>query len=92
MLAGLEDGSLRLWDVRAGQLQQSVERAHATRVRGLLALQVAAGSVHHLASAASDGVVKLWDTRMLATKGAARCVAGGGHERRGGPVRGTGIL
>jgi hypothetical protein len=39
VVGGLEDGSLRVWDVRSKQAEvQAIERAHAARVRGLVSI------------------------------------------------------
>jgi hypothetical protein len=77
LLTGAEDGSLRLWDLRAGAApQQTVERAHATRIKGLAALAGpgAGGAPASFASAATDGVVRVWDARMLSSGSACRPV------------------
>jgi hypothetical protein len=39
LLLGLEDGSVRLWDVRTSGLVGGWERAHNSRVRGMAILQ-----------------------------------------------------
>mmetsp|Transcript_25430 Transcript_25430/g.69083 ORF Transcript_25430/g.69083 Transcript_25430/m.69083 type:complete len:423 (-) Transcript_25430:930-2198(-) len=68
LLTGLEDGSIKVWDLRTSGLQGSIERAHGTRIRGLCSvLPGGPGSSvpQHLASASSDGVVKVWDVRMM---------------------------
>lgn len=39
VLLGLEDGSVRLWDVRSSAVVGGIERAHASRVRGMAILQ-----------------------------------------------------
>lgn len=67
ILVGGEDGSLRILDLRAGEVQTAVQ-AHGTRVRGVAGLfpeTDAAGSqpAHRVGSAASDGLIRLWDLR-----------------------------
>ncbi len=66
-MVGGEDGSLRVLDLRADKVQLAVQ-AHGTRVRGVAALfpeADAAGSqpAHCVGSAASDGLIRLWDLR-----------------------------
>lgn len=39
MLLGLEDGSVRVWDVRTSGVVGGWERAHASRVRGMAILK-----------------------------------------------------
>lgn len=60
-LTGALPRARQVWDVRAGKCQQTIERAHGTRVKGLapLAAAVAGGVPGHFTSAASDGVVKV---------------------------------
>ncbi len=74
LYTGGEDGALMLWDMRSGTAVQRVERAHATRLRGLVALTATVAARSGLASASSDGIVRMWDERMLGVSGAARCV------------------
>ncbi|GIL51838.1 hypothetical protein Vafri_7748 [Volvox africanus] len=66
MLLGLEDGSVRVWDLRTSGVVGGWERAHTSRVRGMAILQAGAGKLPaYLATASSDGTIKLWDTRRL---------------------------
>jgi hypothetical protein len=37
LLTGTEDGAMRLWDLRTSAPQQQLERAHSTRIRGMVA-------------------------------------------------------
>mmetsp|Transcript_32352 Transcript_32352/g.58780 ORF Transcript_32352/g.58780 Transcript_32352/m.58780 type:complete len:426 (-) Transcript_32352:90-1367(-) len=87
LLLGLEDGSLRLWDVRAqgGTGLRVFEGAHGNRIRGLSLLRSGAaaaaaagldkgelgggGVLGTFASASSDGVVRVWDGRMIQWRG-----------------------
>ncbi|GLI69685.1 hypothetical protein VaNZ11_014373 [Volvox africanus] len=66
VLLGLEDGSVRVWDVRTSGVVGGWERAHTNRVRGMAILQAGSGKLPaYLATASSDGAIKLWDTRRL---------------------------
>ena len=68
ILTGSEEGAVRLWDPRASeQPVLLIQQAHKTRVKGVAPLsssvvEQAAGLV---ASASTDGVVKLWDFRKV---------------------------
>lgn len=69
LITGSEDGTIRLWDLRTSAVAHSIQRAHASRLKGLAIVHPGgAGSAvpQQLASAASDGIIRLWDTRMLA--------------------------
>eukprot|EP00884_Botryococcus_braunii_P016841 jgi/Botrbrau1/3840/Bobra.0183s0065.1 len=78
--AGAEDGTLLLWDTRMGTPARVLSGAHSARVRGVSPIHMASGPVAGnktlLASAASDGVVRVWDGRM--TPGRAPVEADGG--------------
>ncbi|GIL89377.1 hypothetical protein Vretifemale_17193 [Volvox reticuliferus] len=66
MLLGLEDGSVRVWDVRTSGVVGGWERAHTSRVRAMAIMQAGSGKLpSYLATASSDGTIKLWDTRRL---------------------------
>ncbi|KAG2483532.1 hypothetical protein HYH03_017637 [Edaphochlamys debaryana] len=85
MLLGLEDGSVRLWDVRTSAPVRGWERAHASRVRGMAILQKGYGKVpSSLVTCSSDGSIKLWDTRMLGGPGPGASGAGTGGAGAGG--------
>lgn len=71
VVTGCEDGSVRLWDLRAkGGASSSLvlPKAHSVRVRGLalpgLEDPTGGATPTYLATAASDGKIRLWDTRM----------------------------
>eukprot|EP00873_Tetraselmis_striata_P026041 jgi/Tetstr1/446305/TSEL_033849.t1 len=76
-VTGAEDGGLRVWDIATGSLKIEVPRAHGARVRAIVALPGGAttpdGFPAHLASASTDGVLKLWDVRMMGSGGRAAC-------------------
>mmetsp|Transcript_2944 Transcript_2944/g.6452 ORF Transcript_2944/g.6452 Transcript_2944/m.6452 type:complete len:445 (-) Transcript_2944:128-1462(-) len=72
LLTGLEDGSVRVWDLRASTPVHVMERAHPSRVRGLAILRKGEGKLPlQLASASTDGLIKTWDLRMLGGGGTA---------------------
>jgi len=74
IVVGGEDGVMRILDLRADEAQQSFQ-AHATRVRGVAPLlsesassSGAADSAAQLVgTAASDGLIRLWDLRSTGT-------------------------
>ncbi|GLC45171.1 hypothetical protein PLESTB_000427800 [Pleodorina starrii] len=77
LLLGLEDGSVRVWDVRSSGWAGGWERAHGSRVRGMAIMQRGPDKLPtSLATASSDGTIKLWDTRKLGGGGGG--AAGGG--------------
>ena len=64
---GCEDGCLQLLDTRSGVIEQRVEKAHSSRIRGVAAIsalsQNEGAESACVGSASSDGAVKLWDLR-----------------------------
>ncbi len=66
IVVGGEDGSLRTLDLRTDGVQSTL-KAHGTRVRGVAALSPGDASdsepAHQVASAATDGFIRLWDLR-----------------------------
>ncbi|GAX81518.1 hypothetical protein CEUSTIGMA_g8946.t1 [Chlamydomonas eustigma] len=77
IMSGVEDGSVKVWDLRSGSCIHSLEHLHNSRVRGLLVLNsgVGEGLPHTFASASSDGTVKVWDSRRISTASVPECVA-----------------
>lgn len=67
VLTGSEQGSLQLWDLRsAPHPAAELTHAHNTRVRALSPLPwQQPGLPGHVATAASDGTVRLWDWRAV---------------------------
>eukprot|EP00898_Chlorokybus_atmophyticus_P003229 jgi/Chlat1/3907/Chrsp26S08864 len=66
VITGGEDKAVRVWDGRQEGAALEIASAHENRVRGL-ALPAAEGASTipaHIASASSDGFIKLWDTRV----------------------------
>lgn len=59
LLTGCEDGSLRLWDSRCSRVAVEVQRAHATRIRGI----TATGAAHPGTSAAGPAAAENSNTR-----------------------------
>ncbi|XP_031504730.1 uncharacterized protein LOC116267247 [Nymphaea colorata] len=68
LFMGSEDGKLRAWDTTAGTMAYCIDDAHAARVKGLTILgsKGEGGDPSYMvATASSDGVVKVWDMRMF---------------------------
>jgi protein MAK11 len=90
LLTGSEDGALRLWDTQHGKEVLCISRAHGSRVRSLVLPHSssssregggsAVASEHAVpalvATASSDGTIKLWD--LVAAVEAARAGGEGG--------------
>eukprot|EP00775_Hariotina_reticulata_P009400 gene9400-9564_t len=96
LLTGQDDGTLLLWDTRCSSQQPSAQltKAHHGRIRALIAVspgQLPAGGgrgglPQHIASASSDGVVKLWDVRHFGNSGGGGGVGGPGSAAASGAV------
>lgn len=70
LLTGGEDRCVTAWDVKSGKVAYSIEEAHAARVKGIVVLTKNSSGAfsdddpHIVASASSDGVIRVWDVRM----------------------------
>lgn len=45
LLAGCEDGGIMAWDVRSGGVAARIDRAHATRIRGLVVVKAGVSEI-----------------------------------------------
>ncbi|XP_062094914.1 uncharacterized protein LOC133800846 [Humulus lupulus] len=69
LFTGGEDRCIVAWDTNSGKTAFSIEDAHSSRVKGIVVLTRNAGAVadddpYLIASASSDGVIRVWDVRM----------------------------
>lgn len=70
LLTGGEGRCVTAWDVKSGKVAYSIEEAHAARVKGIVVLTKNSSGAfsdddpHIVASASSDGVIRVWDVRM----------------------------
>ncbi|KAK9167813.1 hypothetical protein Scep_003004 [Stephania cephalantha] len=70
LITGGEDRSITAWDTTSGKVAYRLEDAHSNRVKGIVVLSnggddnddVSGPSL--VASASSDGVIRVWDMRM----------------------------
>ncbi|KAL6991521.1 hypothetical protein U1Q18_009633 [Sarracenia purpurea var. burkii] len=92
LFTGGEDRAIKAWDTTSGKVVYSIEDAHSARVKGIVLLSgndaSAADMVPYVvASASSDGVIRVWDVRMTnkekpnplaeaCTKSRLTCLAG----------------
>ncbi|XP_065878928.1 uncharacterized protein [Euphorbia lathyris] len=91
LFTGGEDRNITAWDTNSGKVAYCIEGAHSSRVKGIVVLTkndvAAAEDPYLLASASSDGVIRVWDARMAVkdkpnplaetnTKSRLTCLAG----------------
>ncbi|KAK8919354.1 hypothetical protein KSP39_PZI021144 [Platanthera zijinensis] len=92
LFAGGEDKNIVAWDTASGKIAYSVDGAHSARVKGLVVFKSRSDTEKFeafdcLASASSDGVIRIWDLRMISkekanplaeskTKSRLTCLAG----------------
>ncbi|XP_073048233.1 uncharacterized protein [Primulina eburnea] len=70
LFTGGEDRSIKAWDTGSGKVVYSIGDAHTARVKGIVVLSKSCdGSGEDdpviVASASSDGVIRIWDVRMI---------------------------
>lgn len=87
-----EDRAITAWDTNSGKLAYSIEDAHPARIKGVVVLtrndsDGASEDPYLIASASSDGIIRVWDVRVVAkekakplaetnTKSRLTCLAG----------------
>ncbi|KAJ0082242.1 hypothetical protein Patl1_12378 [Pistacia atlantica] len=69
LLTGGEDRSITAWDTNSGKVAYCIGDAHSARVKGVVVLSKNDGGgdsddPYLVASASSDGVIRVWDVRM----------------------------
>ncbi|KAL2971269.1 hypothetical protein AAZX31_15G185400 [Glycine max] len=90
LYTGGEDRNITAWDIKTGKIAYCLEEAHTARVKGIVALTESDGATgdddpYLVASASSDGIIRVWDVRMAArekpltehnTRSRLTCLAG----------------
>ncbi|RDX63307.1 p21-activated protein kinase-interacting protein 1-like protein, partial [Mucuna pruriens] len=71
LYTGGEDRNITAWDINSGKVAYCLEEAHTTRVKGIAMLTDNDGATgdddpYLVASASSDGIIRVWDVRMTA--------------------------
>ncbi|KAJ4703112.1 p21-activated protein kinase-interacting protein 1-like [Melia azedarach] len=68
LFSGGEDRNITAWDTNSGKEAYCIENAHSSRVKGIVVLTRNDGDgaedPYLVASASSDGVIRVWDVRM----------------------------
>ncbi|KAI3953715.1 hypothetical protein MKW98_017539 [Papaver atlanticum] len=72
LTTGGEDCNVTAWDPTSGKVAYCIEKAHSNRVKGIAVLSSStiddvenSESPYLVASASSDGVIRVWDVRMV---------------------------
>ncbi|KAH6773506.1 Transducin/WD40 repeat-like superfamily protein [Perilla frutescens var. hirtella] len=92
LFTGGEDRNITAWDTASGKLAYSIKNAHQARVKGIVVLSKSRADSgeedpYIVASASSDGIIRVWDARMATqeepkplsevnTKSRLTCLAG----------------
>ncbi|XP_061358161.1 uncharacterized protein LOC133302409 isoform X2 [Gastrolobium bilobum] len=71
LYTGGEDRNITAWDINSGKVAYCIEEAHTARVKGIVVLTDSDGATggddpYLVASASSDGIIRVWDVRMAA--------------------------
>ncbi|KAK9074382.1 hypothetical protein SSX86_006980 [Deinandra increscens subsp. villosa] len=68
LYTGGEDRTVTAWDTVSGKVAYCIDDAHSARVKGIVVLSKIEGSSEDepflVASASSDGIIRVWDVRM----------------------------
>ncbi|KAM7524883.1 hypothetical protein LguiA_014785 [Lonicera macranthoides] len=68
LFTGGEDRNITAWDTASGKVAYCIEDAHLARVKGIVVLSKNDGTTDDdpniVASASSDGIIRVWDVRM----------------------------
>ncbi|XP_073056140.1 uncharacterized protein [Primulina eburnea] len=70
LFTGGEDRGIKAWDAGSGKVAYSIDGAHTARVKGIVVLSKNGDDSGEddpiiVASASSDGVIRIWDVRMI---------------------------
>ena len=74
LITGGEGRDIAAWDIQSGKNAYSIKNAHSARVKGVAVIP-SSGSGDLLASVATDGMIRVWDTRMVSGETAAMHLA-----------------
>ncbi|XP_068654036.1 uncharacterized protein [Aristolochia californica] len=105
LFTGGDDCGITSWDTLTGKAAYRIENAHSARVKGLVVLgsRLAGDALEYpflIASASSDGVIRVWDIRMVHkekpyplaetnTKSRITCLAGSSLKSSKKPLTGS---